>query len=170
MHHNALGDVFAQYCHRAQLGGQLEVGHRSGGDNLNNRPMDILVPNWMIGKPAAFDLTVVSPLNSNTLNEAGATSGSAAGKAEACKHNTNDRRCRELGWVCIPLVVETYGCRGEESQSSVSRLAACLTLQLQCSKSKATTSIYQTLNLTLVRCNARAMLSRARFQHSEDKS
>ena len=43
---------------------------------------DILVPNWMIGKPAAFDLTVVSPLNSATLNEAGARSGSAAGKAE----------------------------------------------------------------------------------------
>ena len=36
----------------------------------------------MIGKPAAFDLTVVSPLNSTTLNEAGARSGSAAGKAE----------------------------------------------------------------------------------------
>ena len=32
---------------------------------------DILVPNWMIGKPAAFDLTVVSPLNYTTLNEAG---------------------------------------------------------------------------------------------------
>ena len=53
----------------------------------NSRPADILVPNWMIGKPAAFDLTVVSPLNSNTLNEAGATGGSAAWKADARKHN-----------------------------------------------------------------------------------
>ena len=25
--HNALRDVFAQFCHRARLGGQLEVGH-----------------------------------------------------------------------------------------------------------------------------------------------
>ncbi|KAL5484101.1 hypothetical protein EMCRGX_G020549 [Ephydatia muelleri] len=33
----------------------------------------------------------------------------------------------------------------------------------------AITSIYQRLNLTLVRCNARALLSRSRFQHSEDK-
>ena len=33
-------------------------------------------------KPAVFDLTVVSPLNSTTLNEARARSGSAAGKAE----------------------------------------------------------------------------------------
>ena len=56
----------------------------------------------MIGKPAAFDLTVVSPLNSNTSNEGGATSGSEARKADAHKLNANDCKCRELGWVCIP--------------------------------------------------------------------
>eukprot|EP00731_Ephydatia_muelleri_P009253 Em0004g1591a len=127
---------------------------------LNVRPADILVPNWMIGKPAAFDLTVVSQLNSTTLqlNEAGARSGSAAGKAEVRKHNANDAKCTELGWVFIPLVVETYGCWGVEAQGSISRLAARLALQLQCSKSKAITSIYQRLNLTLVHCNARALL------------
>ena len=82
------------------------------------------------------------------------------------KHNANDPKCTELGWVCIPLTVESYGCWGVEAQGSISRLAARLALQLQCSKSKAITSIYQRLNLTLVRCNARALLSGARFQHS----
>ena len=108
----------------------------------------------MIGKPAAFDVMVVSLLYSNTLNEVGATGGSAARKAKARNHNANDRKCRELGWVCIPLAVETYGCWGEEAQSSVSRLAARLALQLQYSKSKAITSIYQRLNLTFVHYNA----------------
>ncbi|KAL5497543.1 hypothetical protein EMCRGX_G014031 [Ephydatia muelleri] len=88
----------------------------------------------------------------------GARSGSAAGKAEVRKHNANDAKCTELGWVFIPLVVETYGCWGVEAQGSISRLAARLALQLQCSKSKAITSIYQRLNLTLVHCNARALL------------
>ena len=97
MCHNGLRDVFAQFFHRARLSGQIEISYGSGGDGTNSRPADIHVPNWMIGKPAAFDLTVVSPLNSNTLNEAGATSRSAAGKAEACKYNANDHRCRELG-------------------------------------------------------------------------
>ena len=113
---------------------------------------------------------MVSPLNSTTLNEAGARSGSAAGKAEVRKHNANDAKCTELGWVCIPLAVETYGCWGVEAHSSFSRLAARLALQLQCSKSKAIKSIYQRLNLTLVRCNARALLSCARFQHSVGES
>ena len=40
--HNALRDVFAQFCHRAQLGGQLEVGHGSGSDSSHSRPADIL--------------------------------------------------------------------------------------------------------------------------------
>eukprot|EP00731_Ephydatia_muelleri_P009270 Em0004g1608a len=136
---------------------QVQLSLSRGGLSLR-RPADILVPNWMIGKPAAFDLTVVSQLNSTTLNEAGARSGSAAGKAEVRKHNANDAKCTELGWVFIPLVVETYGCWGVEAQGSISRLAARLALQLQCSKSKAITSIYQRLNLTLVHCNARALL------------
>ena len=46
--------------------------------------------------------------------------------------------------------------KSAEAHSSFSRLAARLALQLQCSKSKATTTIYQRLNLTLVRCNAKS--------------
>ena len=93
--HNALMDVFTQFCHRARLGGQLEIEYAwSGGNFTNSRPADFLVPNWALGKPAVCDLTVVSPLNSNTLIEAGATSGSAAGKAEVRKHNANDPKCR----------------------------------------------------------------------------
>ena len=62
LHHNSLRDVFAQFCHRATLGGQHEVGHGSGADSSLNKPADILVPNWMIGKHSAFDLTVACPL------------------------------------------------------------------------------------------------------------
>ena len=39
------------------------------------RPADILVPNWYCGRPAAFDLTVISPLNTNVIAEAGFTGG-----------------------------------------------------------------------------------------------
>ena len=52
LHHNSLRDVFAQFCHRARLGGQLEVGHVYGAESSLSRPADFLVPNWTIGKPA----------------------------------------------------------------------------------------------------------------------
>ena len=93
--------------------------------------------------------TIVVPRVSHFISTSDRTrSGSAAGKAEVRKHNANDAKCTELGWVCIPLAVETYGCWGVEAQGSISWLAARLALQLQRSKSKAITSIYQRLNLT----------------------
>ena len=167
LRHNSLRDVVAQFCHRARLGGQLEVGGGTEADGSRSRPADYLVPNWSTGKPAAFDITVTSPLNPISLPEAKVTGGSAARMAEMRKHISNDPKCRALGWVCIPLAVETYGCWGTEARDSFSRLAARLALQLHCSKSKALVSIYQRLNLTLVRCAARALLSRVGTQTPE---
>ena len=88
--------------------------------------------------------------------------------AEATKHNANDPKCAELGWVRIPLAVESYGCWGMEGQQSFSCLAAHLAIQMGCNKSQTITILYQRLSLSLVRANARALLSRARSRHSEE--
>ena len=132
------------------------VGSCFGHDKLNTRPADVLVPNWSLGKPAAFDLTVTSPLNPSILSEAGVTAGSATLVAECCKHDLNDSKCSELGWKCTPLAVETYGCWGAEAGETLSRLATCLAIPMRCTKSQATASIYGQLSLTLVRSCARA--------------
>ena len=81
----------------------------------------IIIPHWDLGKLAALDLTVTSTLNSSTLMEAGVTSGSAAlaANAEVRKHNANDAKCSELGWTCIPIAVETYGCWGAEAMQTL---------------------------------------------------
>ena len=60
LRHNSLRDAYSQFCHRACLGGQLEVGCGLGADKRHSHPADILVQNWIIGKPAAFDLTVTA--------------------------------------------------------------------------------------------------------------
>ena len=126
--HNSLRDAFSQFCHQACLGGQLEVGCGLGADKSHSRPADILVKNWIIGKAAAFDLTVTSPLNRTTLTEAGVARGSAAMAVEVRKHmhGVNDCKCAELEWVSIPLAVESYSCWGAEAQSTIPRLASHL--------------------------------------------
>ena len=43
LRHNSLRDVFSQFCHRACLGGQLEVGCGIGADKRHSCPADILV-------------------------------------------------------------------------------------------------------------------------------
>ena len=152
---------FVECCRRANVSTQVEVGSGFGHDKRNTRLTDVLVPNWSLGKPAAFDLTVTSPLNPSILSEAGVTAGSAALVAECHKHDLNDPKCSELGWKCTPLAVETYGCWGAEARETLSRLATRLVIPMRCTKSQATASIYGRLSLTLVRSCARALLSRA---------
>ena len=53
-------------------------------------PADILAKNRHLGKPAAFDHTITSPLSLTTLTKAGVRCGSSALVAEARKHNAND--------------------------------------------------------------------------------
>ena len=61
--HNKLRDVFLETCRRACIGACVEAGSGLGHDQRRTRPADVLVPGWMLGKPAAFDITVTSPLN-----------------------------------------------------------------------------------------------------------
>eukprot|EP00731_Ephydatia_muelleri_P010053 Em0005g639a len=158
--HNKLRDVFLDFCQRACLGPRLEMGCGAGYTNSQSRPADVLVPNWDLGKPAAFDLSVTSMLHPSVLLEASMTAGSAALVAENRKHKYNDRKCEELGWVFIPLVVETYGCWGAAAVAAFSKLAGCLSTRLNQPKSKTIFGIYSRLGIALVRANCRAILSR----------
>ena len=115
--HNSLRDIFANFCRRAHLSVLVEVGYGLARDHINSRPADILVQGWDRGKPAAFDVTVTSPLTPVSLNNASASVGAAAYAAECRKHAANDTRCQELGWLCIPLAVETYGNWGKKARS-----------------------------------------------------
>ena len=158
--HNRVRDTLFEFCQRACLGAQLEAGSSLGHEARQTRPANVLIPNWELGKPAAIDLCVTSPLHSNTLQVACVTPNSAAMQAEQRKHHSNDAKCEELGWVCIPLVVESYGSWGPEAQRCLSRLAGRLATQLGQPKSLTTNLIYGRLNLTLIRANSRAILSR----------
>ena len=64
------------------------------------------------------------------------TAGSAALVAKKRKHNTNDRKCEELGWVCTPLVVKTYGCWGAAAVAAFSKVVGRLSTRLNEPKSK----------------------------------
>jgi hypothetical protein len=45
-------------------------------------------------------------------------------------------KCSELGWTCIPLVVESYGAWGREAVQAFSRLASHLATRTNTPKSK----------------------------------
>ena len=119
------------------VSGTTGAGSSLDEEGRQTRPADILVQNWEFGEPAALDFAVTSPLNPTTLNGASVTAGSAASAAEARKHATNDAKCNRLGWVCIPLAVETYGCWGDEAIKCLDRLAARIATRTARPKSSA---------------------------------
>ncbi|KAL5484030.1 hypothetical protein EMCRGX_G020457 [Ephydatia muelleri] len=157
---NKIRDILVETCRRAHIGVQVEVGNNLTHDNNKTRPADILLSNWFLGKPAALDVSITSPLNPLTLLEAGVLAKSAAQVTEARKHQANDPKCSELGWVCVPMVAESYGAWGDEASSIISSIASRLATSTCKSKSVVLNDIYGRLNFHLVRANATAILSR----------
>ena len=107
-----------------------------------------------------LDVSITSPLNPVTLLEAGVSATAAAQATEARKHQANDPKCSELGWVCVPMVVETYGAWGKEATAIISSVASRLATSTCRPKSTILHEIYGRLNLNLVCANATAILSR----------
>ena len=70
----------------------------------------------------------------------------------------NDAKCKQLGWRCIPLVVETYGAWGAEAIDVFSTVASRLVVQTNPTKSRALATLYGRLSMILVRANAGAIL------------
>ena len=159
--HNLLRDILAGFCRRAHLSVKIEVGYGLSRENINSRPANILVQSWDRGHPAAFDVTVTSPLTPAILNISSIYEGAAGRVVEARKHTTNDAKCQDLGWLCIPLAVETYGNWGKEAHEVLNRLASLLAFSQTSHKSGLLLEIYSHVNMSFVRSIARAILGRA---------
>ena len=84
--------MLEECCRRGNVSAQVKVSSGFGHDKCNTRPADVMVSHWSLGKPAAFDLTVASPLNPFILSEAGVKAGSAALKAVRRKHDWLEMR------------------------------------------------------------------------------
>ena len=99
-------------------------------------------------------------LNPVILLEAGVSTTAAAQATESRKHQANDPKCSDLGWECVPMVVETYGAWGKEATAIIFSVASRLATSMCRPKSILLNEIYGRLNLYLVRANATAILSR----------
>ena len=61
----------------------------------------------------------------------------------------------------FPLVMETYGCWGDEAIKCLDRLAARIATHTDRPKSSAVLVLYRRLSIVLFRANARAILARS---------
>ena len=89
---------------------QIEASNDLTTDHSHTRPADLVMMNW------------ASLLN--TLALMGMSAGYVALAAEKWKQVTNDAKCCELGWQCVPLVTVLYDAWGREAVEAFSQLAS----------------------------------------------
>ena len=107
--HNTLSNVSFEFCKRALLNPKLEAGAGLGHETRLTRPADILIPSWSTSdKPAVIDVSITSPLKSFCLKR----EWLQVQQLDRQRRESNDPICSELGWKCVPLVVETFGAWG----------------------------------------------------------
>ena len=152
--------TFNRLCQNAQLRPKLEQGAEKED---GSRPADVLLPDWSLGRAAALDFVVTSPLKLDLISGAGGAANQAmvaVEEAEKVKHTNNDQKCAKLDWECIPMAVNSYGVWGKEAQGVFKKVANSLCNQLCMSQSRAMLFVYNALGVVLARKNARALLSK----------
>ena len=139
--------VLAESCWRAHLGVQVDVGSNVTRNHNHTRPADLLVPNWVLGKPAVLNLSITSLLNPTIILEASVTTGPAAQTNEQRKHCSNDAKCDELTVLGLCTLVVNLMELGERRHWSLYLQASFIFSHLNCS-SKAK-SVVLTVNYGL---------------------
>ena len=76
------------------------------------------------------------------------------------KHDENDGHCIELGWMCVPLVVESYAGLGESKHVMLSLFARHEAILTNSPKSEVLCDLFGRLSFILIQSNARAIVAR----------
>ena len=138
---------------------KLEVG--LGHEHLHTRPAEVLLPNWVCSKPAAPDFTVVLTLGStHILLKRTPQHGQLPSQQKEGSMPTMTRSALSSNgyvsqwlWRYMELGVRKHSIHFLDWPPDV-------LLKSSVPRPEALSSIYVRLNMTLVRANARAVLSR----------
>ena len=105
--HNHLRDAIFDTAAAAGLGPVKEGRFLLPG--CDRRPADVLLHNWAQGRDAALDVTVVTPMRQDLVEQAATNPGHALSAKYDEKLNGAEELCRRQGMAFFPLAAETFG-------------------------------------------------------------
>ena len=159
--HDRIRDKLVSACSSANLSPVVEKKNLI--PESQSCPGDIFVPTWKAGKPAAFDVTVNSSLQSNSLTNAATKAGYALDAADERKYCLHDDNCAKMGITFVPLAIEVFGGISATFKKTLKRLAVLSdnrSFQAQ-GLSVAFCKLMQSLSITAIRGSAEMLLARA---------
>ena len=150
--HNHLRDAVFETAASAGLGPVKEGRFLLPG--CDRRPADVLLPNWAQGRDAALDVTVVTPLQQETIALAATTPGHALTFAYERKIRGAEEACRRQGIAFIPLAAESFGGWHGAGEREVRKLGAALARHTGQDEGEAVHHLWGRLGVLLQRGNA----------------
>ena len=150
---------FAQQAHlspKREPCGLLAEVHRG-----NDRPADILIPNFSAGKTLCLDVTIVSSFSE--IAKASSASGYNAERAANSKRQKYEASLEQLGYVFQPFAMESIGGMESDCFSFMSFLGDRLASVTNYSPSKATNTIKKKLSFVWQRCLGASLMDHARY-------
>jgi hypothetical protein len=124
-------------------------------------PADLYCPIWSRGRPAAFDVTITSPVQGSLIAGAAKEQGFAARQAEHRKEAKYFEACRDNGVEFIPISVESGGTWGNHALKCFKILIERLAHRTGKPRSQQARYFYQRLSIALQRCIGNTLLRRA---------
>ena len=124
-------------------------------------PADIYLPRWTQGKPAALDVSVISPLQRLTLETSSMSKGHALSVGEYHKHSAHSDACREVGVSFVPLLVETISGWSEMASQTITSIGCLLGQCLRSNSEDTIHHLFQCLSISLWRGNSTMWLARS---------
>ncbi len=157
--HNAVRDAIHAAAQSAALAPSKETPGLLPGSQA--RPGDIFIPCWSLGRPTAFDVLVISPLQELTIAQAAQTPGHALQVGVQRKLAANLSACRSSGTDFVPLVAETLGGLAEDTIRTITIISRAIENRCGTSDSTPTTShLFGRVAIALWRGNASLWLHR----------
>ena len=124
------------------------------------KPADVFIPGWHQGRDAAFDVSIVSPLQTQLVRRSAEETGSSANKRYADKMAKYFGPCDNEGIQFFPLIVETLGGWHPDSVDTITKLARQLACHAGTSMDDTVQHLFQRLGILLARGNSALILHR----------
>jgi hypothetical protein len=163
LRHNALRDILFSTTQSAALAPRKEVPSLISG--RCSKPADILLPHWTGGKPAALDVSVISPLQNLTVNSSASIQGYALSVGEARKMSVHLDACLSEGISFIPLIVESLGGWSSQASNFIQVVGKHQAQRLGLNPSDCIAHIFQRLSISLWKSNANMWATRTPAVH-----
>ena len=160
--HDSLCDVLFSAAQSAALAPRKEVPFLISG--ACSRPADVYLPCWVRGQPAAFDVTVISPLQQLTVQRAALVQGHALTVGEERKLASHSAACHSAGLTLVSLVVETIGGWSSEAVKTIRSIGRLQGQRLGLPPDDCICHLFQRLAIRLWRGNAGMWASRIPFR------